>query len=413
MNNIFKKTIKFMSLSLVFTSLFFMNPNSTKSTRLNGESVLGLKVINTPYITKLSLGDELYTEGLVIELTTSSGSEIIDDYDLSGHNPNDLGIQAIQVTNGSYISSFDVFVTNENVRNTIVSTSDLFISEIVFLDNNNFGLELYNNTNTQIDLSNYFLTLNYPEHDPVQIALPTETLDVQDAYTISSPLATLDDLVVANYKSGELDFTDIMNVTLTKETNSLIVDNFEFIPDLSWFNPPSEFINSVVRKHYRNNQPSSTFDSQGWYITSTDTSDFGSHSVIEDIMSVEDQAKAFARYVMFGAGMFAAGRVNEAYQALKSEFELMSGASKAYFINNKNVTVQGYNETNKFVTVTFREAQGRISVLASRSGNVSFVPSTNTFNLSFDNLAPYLLIGLVVLAFGSYIIFRVKTKKSS
>ena len=402
-----------MSLSLVFTSLFFMNPNSTKSTRLNGESVLGLKVINTPYITKLSLGDELYTEGLVIELTTSSGSEIIDDYDLSGHNPNDLGIQAIQVTNGSYISSFDVFVTNENVRNTIVSTSDLFISEIVFLDNNNFGLELYNNTNTQIDLSNYFLTLNYPEHDPVQIALPTETLDVQDAYTISSPLATLDDLVVANYKSGELDFTDIMNVTLTKETNSLIVDNFEFIPDLSWFNPPSEFINSVVRKHYRNNQPSSTFDSQGWYITSTDTSDFGSHSVIEDIMSVEDQAKAFARYVMFGAGMFAAGRVNEAYQALKSEFELMSGASKAYFINNKNVTVQGYNETNKFVTVTFREAQGRISVLASRSGNVSFVPSTNTFNLSFDNLAPYLLIGLVVLAFGSYIIFRVKTKKSS
>ena len=413
MNNIFKKTIKFMSLSLVFTSLFFMNPNSTKSTRLNGESVLGLKVINTPYITKLSLGDELYTEGLVIELTTSSGSEIIDDYDLSGHNPNDLGIQAIQVTNGSYISSFDVFVTNENVRNTIVSTSDLFISEIVFLDNNNFGLELYNNTNTQTDLSNYFLTLNYPEHDPVQIALPTETLDVQDAYTISSPLATLDDLVVANYKSGELDFTDIMNVTLTKETNSLIVDNFEFIPDLSWFNPPSEFINSVVRKHYRNNQPSSTFDSQGWYITSTDTSDFGSHSVIEDIMSVEDQAKAFARYVMFGAGMFAAGRVNEAYQALKSEFELMSGASKAYFINNKNVTVQGYNETNKFVTVTFREAQGRISVLASRSGNVSFVPSTNTFNLSFDNLAPYLLIGLVVLAFGSYIIFRVKTKKSS
>ena len=370
------------------------------------EEPLGLSVTRKPYITKLSLGDELFTYGLEVTLTTNEGYEIIEDYSLSGFDPNDLGEQTITVAYQTYITSFDIFVTNENVFNTIDVAHDIFISEVINLNDNEYGLELFNNTPNDIDLSKYKVVINSENNVPIDISLSGSILK-DETFSVASSSATDINLQNADNLSSQLDFNLATSIEIVKNENS-IIDHFAFATS-SWFQE-SDYDGNVTIRHYRNQKPETQFNGKSWYKAGNDTSNFNQHHIVKDIVTFENQAKAFARYVMFGAGMFAAGRVSEAFNALKTEYDLMSEGAKQFFINNKDTTVQGINESNKLVSVTFKEAHNRIAVLASRSGNTSFIPSSFSFN--FSGVAPYLIIGVAVVSIGGYFLFIAKKKKS-
>lgn len=396
------------TLTSAVTMLFPVSPQkfSNSLLRANTESPSTLIVSYNPYLTILSLGDNLFTNGLEVTLTTNEGNETIEDYTLSDFDANNLGEQTIIVSYHTYITSFDVFVTNENVVNTIGVANDVFISEVINLGEDEYGLELYNNTPNDIDLSNYKIVINLEKSSPIDIFLSGSILK-NKTYTIASSLSIDINLQNANTQTSLLDFNQATSIELVKNENNTI-DQFSFTTS-SWFQE-SDYENNVAVRHYRNQEPEAQFNGKSWYKTGNDTSNFNQHHIVKDIVTFENQAKAFARFVMFGAGMFAAGRVSEAFNALKTEYDLMSEGAKQFFINNKDTTVQGINESNKLVSITFREAHARIAVLASRSGNTSFIPSSFSFN--FSGVAPYLIIGVAVVSIGGYFLFIAKKKKS-
>ena len=370
----------------------------------------GLRVVHEPYVTTLSLGDPLYLDGLVVESFYNDDSEVISDYTVSGYDSANLGVQTITLNKGMFSTSFEVYVTNDLVRNSPVISTELMISEFVYLNELDIGIEIYNPTSSLISLEDYALVINYEDGDDALISLSEFEVISKDTFTVSHFASS-----GAIYDSAsvlvEIDLDGAIAINLVKEDT--IIDNVELIPNTSWFRfDESPLLGNVIRRHYKTVGPNAVFTSNEWIFAENNTSDYGTHQISETITSIAEQAKAFARYVMYGAGMFAAGRVEEAFLALKKEYTLMSNEAKQYFIDNKDTKVEGINEKGKRDSATFREAQGRISVLASSSGNPSFIPSTGlSFNIEGTS-GILMLVAILSISTGGFIIIRHKSKKN-
>lgn len=404
--------IKFSTKKLFLTTLLplfllVQNSNTVVTSALSSPSN-AISVSHLPYVTKLSLGDPLYLDGLLI---TNEASEAVTNYTFSGYDNANLGTQLVTLTAGSSSTSFEVFVTNELVRNVNPQSTELLISEFAYLDQENIGIELFNPTSSPIDLDPYTLTINYESKEASIISLSSLEIDNKETFMVSH-LSSSGDLNDLSSMLVEIDLNAATNITLTKEET--IVDKIELVSTTPWFNDvSSSLFGNVVRRHYKTYRPSSSFFTNEWIFVGNDTSGYGLHQLSDVITSVEEQAKAFARYVMFGAGMFAAGRVEEAFFALKSEYEMMTFDAKEFFINNKKVKVEGLNESGKLISATFSEAHARISVLASRSGNPSFIPRDNSLSINFGETDSLLILGVVILfATAGFIFIRFKSKKN-
>ena len=81
------------TLTSAVTMLFPVSPQkfSHSLLRANTESPSTLIVSYNPYLTILSLGDNLFTNGLEVTLTTNEGNETIEDYTLGDFDANNLG----------------------------------------------------------------------------------------------------------------------------------------------------------------------------------------------------------------------------------------------------------------------------------------------------------------------------------
>lgn len=404
--NSFIKTVLLLS---IISPFFYVTNNSSKEVRLTAQTNESISVEQKPYVTRLSLGDPLYLDGLIIK---DSSSQIIEDYVVTEHDPMNLGEQVVYINYENFSTSFTVFVTNETVRTSLVTTNDLFISEFIYLDENNIGIELYNNTTTSINLKDYKIKVTYDgDLSPLIIDLTDGDIPSKKTFTIANNLANEENLQ-ASQLFVDIDLSNAVNLTLVK--NEKEIDTIVFHGETGWFSIYDYLFAGVMRRHYKVFNPSPTFTTNEWISTKLDTSNFNMHEVSSLVISIEEQAKAFARYVMFGAGMFAAGRVEEAYTSLKSEYSFMSNESKQYFIENKNVKVEGINETNKRVSVTFSDAHGRISVLASKTGNPSFIPASKGFSFNLGKYGDLLIIGVILtISLTGYFLFRNKFKKGS
>jgi len=405
---------QYLKLSLIIpllVPLFHAVKNDEVKTLQAWESVSsGLRVVHEPYVTTLSLGDPLYLDGLVVESFYNEDSEVISDYTISGYDGANLGVQTITLNKGMFSTSFEVYVTNDLVRNSPITSSELLISEFVYLDEVDIGIEIYNPTSSLISLEDYALVINYEDGDDALISLSEFEVISKDTFTVSHFASS-----GAIYDSAsvlvEIDLDGAIAINLVKE--DAMIDKVELIPNTSWFRfDESPLLGNVIRRHYKTVGPNPVFTSNEWIFAEKSTSDYGTHQISETITSIAEQAKAFARYVMFGAGMFAAGRVEEAFLALKKEYTLMSNETKQYFIDNKDIKVEGINEEGKRDTATFREAQGRISVLASSSGNPSFIPSTGlSFNIEGTS-GILMLVAILSISSGGFLIIRHKSKKN-
>jgi hypothetical protein len=97
--------------------------------------------------------------------------------------------------------------------------------------------------------------------------------------------------------------------------------------------------------------------------------------------------------------MFAAGRVEEAFLALETEYQLMDYRSQNILFEEPNTTFQGINERNRMDTSTFREAVGRYIYLAAR------VPGAT--GLINPNPSPFTINILILISLGLVSIFTI------
>lgn len=386
-----------LSLLFILTSPFSILAKSNRATKditLLSTSAPSLKIDNKPYITNYTLGESLILDGLVVEKDENGVKTTVEDYTVGEIDINNLGKQVIEIYGDDFYTYFNVFVSNRNVKSYASVTRDLFISEISLINNQNY-LEIYNNTSSSIDLSSYQIEIESSDNKIISLGV--------DELTSKTSLVL---------QSGDYDFSLDSFATLSLQKNEIVIDQItRDQEEIDFFNATSEFSNTILRRHHQVHNGAISFNPEEWINVGSDTSNFALHQVIDNIVSVPNQARAFARYVMYGAGMFAAGRVEEAFIALRDEFNLMEDSAKEYFIENKDEEVQGINEEGNLDTATFKEAQGRIGVLASTSGHNSFLPSSGTsFNLG-DTTSVLIISGVAILLIGGYVIFRLKTRR--
>jgi hypothetical protein len=134
----------------------------------------------------------------------------------------------------------------------------------------------------------------------------------------------------------------------------------------------------LLQRHRKTLAPAYTYDPHEWIAYDADTT-LASFALSEPMVTPLEQDKAWATYVMFGAGMLAAGRVEEAFRELEEEFIAMASSNKQLIFSEPNTTVTGINENNREDRSTFREAVGRFNYLAARvSGAVGLtMPPSN------------------------------------
>lgn len=384
-----KLLLSIFSIMLASSSDILRVPTSTITKSGNT-----LAILNSPYLTTISLGDELYLEGIVVK----DGEEVvsIEDLEFRGYDSTNLGKQTITILYKDKHASFDVFVTNEFVNNYIPEGS-LFISEFVSQSYDGLALEIYNNSKSTISLSDYNLHFKN-NSESVVIELDNKKISVNETHVISNF-----DISNIGYQDSAMNIHNVSEVLLFK--NNDLIDKVVF-NDL-------ERSSRVMRRHYKVYEAASVFNEKEWLFINNDLSNIGKHEVLESVVKHNEQAKAYARFVLFGAGMLAAGRVNEAFMELKKEYELMSSASKDYFNDKKNEKVEGYDESGKYISMSFLEAHSRIALLASRSGNNSFLSTKNGINFGNKNLlVVLLLVAIFAIAAGIYMLYNNRVKKS-
>lgn len=153
---------------------------------------------------------------------------------------------------------------------------------------------------------------------------------------------------------------------------------------------------------YRNNKAidsQTTYDPSNWMHRSLDESK-RIFQLAQPTITPLEQAKRWAEFVMYGDGMLAAGRVEEAFRSLEREYLAMDPQSKELIFTQPNTIISGINESFEEDTSTFREAVGRYNYLAARVPGAEGLqnPYVTTFNFTAIIL-PSLGIGCLILFF--------------
>ncbi len=382
--NVFLKQKVFLFL---FVSIFYSDKGYKYLVKADLSN--NLQIVNKPYNTTLSLGDELDLDGLEIKLENNENLLSLDGLTFSSFDNNVLGKQDIHINYNNYVTSFNVEITNKFVKNYIPSIKELFISEIAII-NGFFLIEIYNGTLNNVNLNEYKITLDGPEETNISFINNIEskgTFILTNNSNFSPPADYIED--------KEINLKTYTNLILKK--NDAIIDTF----NMSLFTESNPAKEGVFRRNKHISGPSFINEAEEWIYVRQDISNFGTHTYKGAFISIEEQAKAFAHYVMFGAGMFASERVHEAFLSLRSEFELMSIDAKIYFSENKSVKITGINERGVLETVTFLNAHNRISLLASKSNYENFILLSPKDNLREINFS---VIILSILSIGAYLV---------
>jgi hypothetical protein len=107
---------------------------------------------------------------------------------------------------------------------------------------------------------------------------------------------------------------------------------------------------------------------------------------------------------MFGRGMFAAGRVEEAFRTLEEEYGFMNPLSQVLLFEQTNTQITGINERGNQDTSTLREAVGRYNYLAARVQGATGLINPNPEPFPWVTL---ILVSLAVLGlFGAVTYFK-------
>ncbi len=421
MNNhsFFAKTIKFVTVSLLTVLLhvsgfaFFYTFNPPILSVRASSDISSIDIEHLPYVTTFSLGDTLEYPGLSLLVTYSdtTTTTITSGFSLEGGNNLQLGKQTIFVNYQNQLTSFDIDVTNQGAITKVLVANDIFISEIISLNDDLQAIEIFNGTDRNINLSDYQLQITDLSNQTVTYDF---TIDTVLSYLADSTYVIANEMVNSDtVDQVELAFSLIATKTISlyhKETNQAIdiirLDDSSITDGTQ--NGVADLVNLHLVRGPKITSPTSIFNWKHWRISDSLVT-LGQHSMQTPQLSVEQQAISYGEYIMYGIGMNAASDYFNVFYELRDEFNALSNETKQYFLTNKAHPITGINEGGREVTNTFNDAIGRYNYLASKTGNPGLTGDRLGIAINWEQTLPIIIMGAIIVFAGAvYVFFRIK-----
>jgi hypothetical protein len=237
---------------------------------------------------------------------------------------------------------------------------DAYISSFAFNDTQAF-VELFNPTLSTLSLDDYRFNINDTNYFFLEglslLPLSAIRVPVMEGVAVPGRISASDPIIVV---------MPVTKLWLLKRVDSFaLFDTIPLTTSIETRYGSKALATHVFQRHPRTLTPAYTYDPNEWIAYDTDET-LLPFALAQPTVTPLEQAKAWATYVMFGAGMNAAGRVEEAFRELEAEYESMDDRSQAILFEEPNTRFQGINERNRLDTSTFREAVGRYNYLAAR-----------------------------------------------
>jgi hypothetical protein len=303
-----------------------------------------------------------------------------------------LGSTSFSVDHETMEYTFTVTMTNDGVILDPLIGEKPFISSFGVNDTHHF-ISLFNPTLSSLSLDNYGLIVNdtFYGFDP-GLSIPSmgeKRIVLNEGVAEIGTMGDDDPLVT---------FFPIRHIYLREASTFLLIDRIEITEVMQAFNQSTNMTTHTFQRIPFVTGPEETYTSTSW-IAVANEENVPMHTLFQPTLTPLLQAKAWAHYVMFGAGMFAAGRVEEAFRALEEEYQFMDARSQAILFQLPNTSFQGINERGRLDTSTFREAVGRYNYLAARVPGATGLlnPNPSPFPVNTIILMSIGLVGLFAL----------------
>ena len=261
-----------------------------------------------------------------------------------------LGTTSISINHDTNEYTFTVTMTNDGVIIDPLVGQKPFISSFAVNDTHHF-VSLFNPTLSSLSLDDYGLVINDTFYGfEIGLSIPSMA---------EKRIPLLDGVSTINVigDDGVVVLFPVQQISL-KEVSLLAIDHIEITEVMQVFNQDADLSTHAFQRLPYVTDPEATYTSSSWVATPNEV-DVPSHALFQPTVTPLIQAKAWAHYVMFGAGMNAAGRVEEAFRALEKEYQFMDPRSQAILFDEPNTSFQGINERGRLDTSTLREAVGR------------------------------------------------------
>jgi hypothetical protein len=309
----------------------------------------------------------------------------------------------INTINTSVLGEVSYTYTHENIDKTLIfkvsNTStlvnplvgyDAYISSFSFNDTQSF-VELFNPTLGTLSLDDYRFNINDTNYFFLEglslLPLSAIRVPVIEGVAVPGTISSVDPIIIV---------TPVTRLWLLKRVDTFaLFDTIPLTPTIETRYGSKALASHVFQRHPRTLTPAYTYDPNEWIAYDTNET-LLPFALAQPTVTPLEQAKAWATYVMFGAGMNAAGRVEEAFRELEAEYESMDDRSQAILFEEPNTSFQGINERNRLDTSTFREAVGRYNYLAARVPGATGLINPNPSPFPVNTLI-FISLGLVGL----------------
>ena len=318
----------------------------------------------------------------------------------------------INSINTSLLGEVSYTYTHENSEKTLVFKVsnaatlvnpligyDAYISSFSFNDTQAF-VELFNPTLGTLSLDDYRFNINDTNYFFLEglslLPLSAIRVPVIEGVAVPGIISSVDPIIIV---------TPITRLWLLKRVDTFAL--FDAIPITNTLETRygnKDLASHVFQRYPKTLAPAYTYDPNEWLALDANNP-LAPFTLAEPTVTPLEQAKAWATYVMFGAGMLAAGRVEEAFRELEAEYNAMALLSKQLMFSQPNTTITGINENNQQDRSTFREAVGRYNYLAAR------VPGAVGLTMPPSTDFPWLTIVYGLLAVAGFTTFALFMKQ--
>jgi len=299
-----------------------------------------------------------------------------------------LGTTSFLINHETIEYRFKLTMTNDGVIIDPLVGQKPFISSFAVNDTHHF-VSLFNPTLSSLSLDNYGLIINDTYYAfEIGIFIPSMV-------EIRIPLLDGVSMIDVIGDDGLVTLFPVRHIFLKEASSLLSTDHIEISEIMQVLNQDADISTHAFQRIPSITDPEASYTSSSWVAVPNEV-DVPSHALFQPTVTPLIQAKAWAHYVMFGAGMNAAGRVEEAFRALEKEYQFMDARSQSILFEQPNTSFQGINERNREDTSTFREAVGRYNYLAARVPGATGIINPNPSPFPINTLI-LIYLGLVGL----------------
>lgn len=299
--------------------------------------------------------------------------------------PGVLGTTTFSINQDAIDFSFKVTFTNEGVIIDPLVGQKPFISSFGVNETHRF-VSLFNPTLSSMSLDNYGLVINDTYYG-FETGLSIPSMMEKRILLIEG----VPEIGLIGENDPLVSLFPIRHFYLREASTFSFIDRVDITEVMQVLNQDADISTHAFQRIPYVKDPEASYTSTSWVAVANEEQ-VPTHTLFQPNVTPLIQAKAWAHYVMFGAGMFAAGRVEEAFRALEKEYEFMDPRSQAILFEQPNTSFEGINERDRLDISTFREAVGRYNYLAAR------VPGAN--GLINPNPASFPILALVLIFLG-------------